>query len=43
VGELATYSETRGAQDWLVVDPAGAGRKNLNLSRETCVVSQLWD
>jgi hypothetical protein len=36
VGELAKGSETRGSQDWLRVDLAGAGRKNGRLSPEIC-------
>ena len=36
MGELATGSETRGSQDWLGVNLAGAGRKNGRLSPEIC-------
>jgi hypothetical protein len=36
MGELARDSETRDSQDRLMVDPAGAGRKNERLSREIC-------
>jgi hypothetical protein len=36
VGELARDSETRDFQDRPWVDPAGAGRKNVCLSREVC-------
>ena len=36
MGELPEDSETRGSQDWLVVNPAGAGRKSMSLSREIC-------
>ena len=35
VGELAGDSETRDSQDWPEVNPAGAGRKNERLSRES--------
>ena len=36
MGELAEDSETRDPQDWLAVNPAGAGRQNERLSREIC-------
>ena len=36
MGELTRDGETRDSQDRLVVDPAGAGRKNERLSREAC-------
>jgi hypothetical protein len=36
VGELPEDSETRGSQDRLVVNLAGAGRKSMSLSREVC-------
>lgn len=36
MGERAKDRETRASQDWLVVDPAGAARKNEYLSREAC-------
>ena len=36
MGERADGRETRASQDRLVVDPAGAARKNGCLSREIC-------
>ena len=36
MGELPEDSETRGSQDRLVVNLAGAGRKSMSLSREVC-------